>query len=451
MRSATYPRPLPACHALHMPRFARAAVCSPLTLASRIGLDVLADGGNAVDAAIATNLALAVAYPHMCGVGGDLLAMVWHEGRLAGLHSSGRLPAAATLPPEGVPQRGIGSATVPGAPAGWCALAERFATRPLRILAEPAIRLAREGVERASGLARMTAWFRGVLEPDAEAARIFLADGPLVQRDLAETLASLETFYSGPVAAAAPAPFTPDDFAAHRAQWVVPQSAPFAGAEVCEMPPPSRGHLALEALHRLEPLDGLTPAEPEFHHRQIRALRAAVQGGDTIYLCVVDAAGTAVSLNQSLFQAFGSGVVVPGTGVLLHNRGAYHTRATYRGRARPVHTLSPAMALVDGRPRLVFGTMGGDAQVQIHLQLLARILAAGETVDDAVAAPRWVFDQSTLFVEPGLPDLAPVPGDLALEPLVMPALAGHAHAILIEPTGLVAAADPRADGIAVGD
>src|SRR5437899_8123520 len=202
-----------------MPRFPHCAVCSPLTLASAIGLDVLRTGGNAVDAAIATNLALAVAYPHMCGVGGDLLAMVWAEGALVGLNSSGRLPAAATLPAAGVPERGIGSATVPGAPAGWRALAERFGTRPLRALAEPAIRLAREGVARAPGLARMTEWSRAVLASDAEAARIFLANEPLVQPDLARTLEDLERFYDGPVALRTP-PFTPADFAAHRTEWV---------------------------------------------------------------------------------------------------------------------------------------------------------------------------------------------------------------------------------------
>ena len=226
-----------------MPRFSRHAVCSPLTLASAVGLDVLRDGGNAVDAAIATNLALAVAYPHMCGVGGDLLAMVWADGALAGLNSSGRLPAAAALPPEGVPERGIGSATVPGAPAGWRALAEGFGTRPLRTLAEPAIRLAREGVARAPGLARMTEWSRAVL--DAEAARIFLADGPVVQPDLARTLEDIEGFYEGPVARRTPPPFTPADFAAHRAEWVELRRAPFAGVEVCELPPNSRGHLVL--------------------------------------------------------------------------------------------------------------------------------------------------------------------------------------------------------------
>ena len=433
-----------------MPRFRRHAVCSPLTLASEIGLEVLRDGGNAVDAAIATNLALAVAYPHMCGVGGDLFALVWADGALVGLNSSGRLPAAATLPAEGVPERGIASATVPGAPAGWRALAERFGTRPLAALAAPSIRLAREGVVRAPGLARMTAWSEALLAQDAEAARIFLDGDRLVQERLAATLAALDDFYDGPVARAAPAPFTPADFAAHRAEWVTPLSAPFAGTDVYEMPPNSRGHLALDALRRLAPLDGLGPEDEEFHLRLIRALHAAAFGGDTIYLCVVDAAGMAVSLSQSLFMAFGSGVVIPDTGVLLHNRGAYHTRETYRGGARPVHTLAPAMALAGGRPRLVLGTMGGEAQVQIHLQLLARILVAGQSLDAAVAAPRWVFDRTTLLAEDGLP-LGESPAGLVKLPMPVPDLAGHAHAIGIDAHGLEAACDPRADGVPVGD
>jgi gamma-glutamyltranspeptidase/glutathione hydrolase len=432
-----------------MARFARHAVCSPLTLASRVGLDVLRDGGNAVDAAIATNLALAVAYPHMCGVGGDLLAMVWAGGELVGLNSSGGLPAAAMVPADGVPERGIGSATVPGAPAGWRALAERFGTRPLGALSLPAIRLAREGVTRAPGLVRMTDWSRALLARDAEAARLFLGDGPLVQPELADTLAGLDRFYEGPVADAAPAPFTRADFAGHRAEWVAPVRAPFAGVEVCEMPPNSRGHLALDAIRRLEPLDGLGADTPELHLRLIRALDAVAPVGDTIYLCVVDRDGMAVSLNQSLYMAFGSGGVVPRTGVLLHNRGAYHTPATYRGGARPVHTLSPAMALRDGRPRLVFGTMGGESQIQIHLQLLARLLVAGAAAEEAIAAPRWVRTARLLLVEEGLPPLAPA--GLEVAPMPVPELAGHAHAIVVEDDGLEAACDPRADGVPVGD
>ncbi len=424
-------------------------MCSPLTLASRIGLGVLRDGGNAVDCAIATNLALAVAYPHMCGVGGDLLAMVWADGELVGLNSSGRLPAAAAPPAGGVPQRGVESATVPGAPAGWAALAERFGTRPLAVLAEPAIRLARDGVERSPGLARLTAWSDAALRADAEAARIFLADGALRQPELADTLADLANFYRGPVARAAPPPFTPADFAAHRADWVMPLRQPFAGTEVCEMPPNSRGHLVLDALRRLEPIGGFAPDDPELHARLIRALHAVTFGGDTIYLCAVDARGMAVSLNQSLFLAFGSGVVVPGTGVLLHNRAAYFTPATYRGGARPVHTLSPAMALAGGRPRLVFGTMGGDAQVQIHLQLLARILVAGQPPDVAVAAPRWTFDRKTLLVEEGVA-VTPPPG-MTANAMPVPELAGHAHAILVGAGALDAGCDPRSDGVALGD
>ena len=432
-----------------MPRFARHAVCSPLTLASEIGLQVLRDGGNAVDAAIATNLALAVAYPHMCGLGGDLFAMVWVDGKLVGLNSSGRLPVAASLSSDEVPKRGAASATVPGAPAGWVALAQRFGTRPLAALAAPAIRLAREGVEPAPGLARLTDWSADVLRADAEAARIFLADGLLRQPELADTLTALDDFYRGPVAQRAPLPFTQEDFATHRAEWATPLRESFAGTEVCEMPPNSRGYLVLDAIRRLEPIDGLAPGDPELHRRLIRALSAAEPGGDTIYLCVVDAAGMAVSLNQSLFLAFGSGVVVPGTGVLLHNRGAYHTPASYRGGARPIHTLAPAMALAGGRPRLVFGTMGGEAQVQIHLQLLARILVAHQPPDEAVAAPRWTFNRSTLLVEDGL-TLDP-PNGLALSRMPAPELAGHAHAILLGRDGLDAGCDPRADGVAVGD
>lgn len=432
-----------------MPRFRRHAVCSPLTLASEIGLQVLGDGGNAVDAALATGLALAVAYPHMCGAGGDLLAMVWADGALHGLVSAGRLPMGAPSHPDTVPMHGIGSATVPGAPAGWRALAERWATRPLATLAAPAVRLARDGIERSPGLVRMTAWFRDLLARDAEAARIFLADGPLRQPDLAATLEALDRFYDGPVAAHAPAPFRPGDFAAHEAAWVRPLRVRFAGLDVAEMPPPSRGGIALDALRLLDGMPPGDPGEPAFQRRLIRASRAATPGGDTIFLAVVDERGMAVALSQSLYMAFGSGVVVQGTGVLLHNRAAYLPSARYRPGARPVHTLAPAMALAAGRPRLVFGTMGGEAQVQIHVQLLARLLLGGESVEAAVAAPRWVHDGTTLLVEDGLPAVGDL-DDFAVRALEMPELAGHAHVIAVGPDGLEAAADPRSDGVAVG-
>jgi len=423
--------------------FPHAAVASPHYLASSTGLTVLASGGNAVDAAVAMNLVLAVVYPHMCGLGGDLFVMVWADGELVGLNSSGRLPAEARLEGDGIPRTGPASATVPGAVAGWLALLDRYGTRPLSALARPAIRLAREGAPRAPGLAKITSLMSSLLKRDPEASRIFLAEGPLVQRDLALALEHLEEFYTGPVAELAPPPFSPQDFAEHKAEWVQPLRTRLADLEVCEMPPNSRGYLALRAIERLEPLDGLQPDDPEFHLRLIRALESATAAGDTIYLCACDESGMAVSLNQSLYEAFGSGVVVPGTGVVLNNRASYFTPQTYVPGARPVHTLAPAMALRDGKPRLIFGTMGGDAQIQIHLQLLARIVLVGQELSEAIAAPRWVIFGNQLLAEPGLPEIG-------AQPLPLPELAGHAHAILVGDGHLAAAFDPRSDGAALG-
>jgi gamma-glutamyltranspeptidase/glutathione hydrolase len=430
------------------PVFPHAAVASPHYLASTAGLGVLMRGGNAVDAAIATNLVLAVAYPHMCGLGGDLLAQVWSGGELAGINSSGRLPANAPKV-ESVPRRGIGSATVPGAVAGWRAMLDRYGTMPLSELVKPAARLAREGCPRVPGLELAANGLSSVLERDPEAKRIFLGEGPLVQAEMAETLDDIDNFYSGPVAQNAPAPFTRQDFAEHEAQWVEPERLDWQGLEVCEMPPTSRGYLALRALEAMEPLDRLTPDDAEWHMRQIRAIKAVDPAmgarGDTIYLSVRDENGMAVSLNQSLSAGFGSGVMVPGTGVLLHSRGEYFTPEEYVGRAvLPRHTLSPAMALRDGEPCLLFGLQGGESQIQVHLQLLARIFIAGQELGDAVAAPRWRITRDALWQEPGLPDLggAPYPYE---------SLAGHANPIHVRgPREIAAAFDPRSDGAAVG-
>lgn len=425
--------------------FPHAAIATPHYLASAAALAVLLDGGNAADAAVTANLVLAVVYPHLCGVGGDLFAMVFHDGEIHGLNSSGRLPRRARLPTSGkVPTLGIGSATVPGAVAGWRALLDRFGSRSIRELARPAIRLAREGFWPSPNLAAGIERSRTLLENDPDASRIFLSEPPLTNPELADTFEDLENFYTGKVARNAPPPFTVEDFASHRAEWVDPVSTSFAGVDVFEMPPNSRGHLALEAIERMESLEGLSKGDPEFHLRMIRALGAASHHGDTIYLCVHDEAGMAVSLNESNYMGFGSGVVIPSTGVHLHNRAAYFDAQDYRGGQRPVHTLSPAMALEGGKPRLLFGTMGGEAQIQIHLQLLARILVLGQDPAAAVAAPRWVKHRDgALLAEEGLPEIGAALMDRS-------DLAGHAHAILVTERGLAAATDPRCDGLALG-
>jgi len=184
--------------------------------------------------------------------------------------------------------------------------------------------------------------------------------------------------------------------------------------------------------------------------------------GDTIAVVAADATGLSVSLIQSVFSGFGSGVLEPETGILLHNRGACFSSDPASPNAlgpgkRPLHTLMPLIGTTDGRPTWVAGTMGGRAQAQIHAQMLLR-RQAGADVVTAVSAPRMIVGD----LEAGGRDVA-VEEDFAaardafaragVEPAVMPRLseaAGHAHAIV--PTGdgsFEAASDPRSDGAAV--
>jgi gamma-glutamyltranspeptidase len=224
-----------------------------------------------------------------------------------------------------------------------------------------------------------------------------------------------------------------------------------------------------------------------------KAARSVAAGlekdGDTMYLCVADGEGNVVSLIQSLYFGFGSGVVGGDTGVMLHNRGAYfsldprHVNYLQPGK-RTMHTLTPAMVLREGAPYMALGSMGGDAQPQIHVQLLTAMLDFGMNAQQAIAAPRW---------RSGLVRVNPVRGrqeimqgqrgvdghlDRDLEELVMlerrfpsgvPLLLdilghrtnvvgpwddgmGHAQAIVIDPSSYIfeGAADPRCDGLAMG-
>jgi gamma-glutamyltranspeptidase len=184
-------------------------------------------------------------------------------------------------------------------------------------------------------------------------------------------------------------------------------------------------------------------------------------GGDTAYLCAVDGSGMCVSLIQSNYNGFGSGVTVPGLGVNLHNRGAYfrldpgHVNVLAPGK-RTLHTLMPALARRGGRPWLVFGTMGADGQLQTQVQLLARLVDDGADPAAALAAPRWVVDPGDLSVRienrfspatiDGLRRLGhriEVVGGWE-DPM------GHAHLIRIDDDGLTAASDPRCEGLAAG-
>jgi gamma-glutamyltranspeptidase len=190
--------------------------------------------------------------------------------------------------------------------------------------------------------------------------------------------------------------------------------------------------------------------------------------GDTVFMSVVDSEGNAVSLIQSLYSLFGSGVVAGDTGILLQNRSAYfsldpaHPNRLEPGK-RPMHTLIASMAFDNGTLRHVLGCMGADGQPQIHLQCYVRLLDFGWNMQEAVEAPRWLSGRFALG-EPrdqlNIEGRFPAGTVQELErrghlvnrwPNFME-LAGHAHGISIDPlSGMrIGGADPRSDGAAIG-
>ena len=457
--------------------------------------------------------------------------------RTVAYNASGRTPRAASLDrlPGGVlPQRGALSVTVPGAVRSWEDVARAHGTRDLDELLAPAEHYARNGFAVTDVVANYVALNEPLLRQDSEATRIFLSGGPLragdcqCSPDLAETLSAIrrggaDAFYTGRAGERIVAALqrggsamTLDDLAAHRTEATLPLSIPWNGGELLTHPPNSQGaclllgagmlagdgaadeplwhHLGVEAMKRAmairdatfrDPAFGPTGIEQQLTPERLRALRDSIDPeraaareqlpdrGGTIFLCVVDEDGMAVSLIESLYMNFGSGIVPEGTGVVLQNRGAYFSTKlghpnVYEGGKRPVHTLSPPMFLRDGEPEIVFGTMGGDGQPQILLQFLHQLVDRGLDVQRALDHPRWVYGRHTLTERPDLK-----PGEMVLVESRMPddivaglkrrghaveALGpfenamGHAHGIVIdrERGTLAGGSDPRADSLALG-
>jgi gamma-glutamyltranspeptidase/glutathione hydrolase len=488
-------------------------------LASYAGLAMLDRGGSAADAAIAANAVLAVTSPQMCGLGGDLFALVHHRaGAPEALNASGRAGSGADperLRAEGherMPFRGdIRTVPVPGCVDGWLALHERHARLPLADLLAPAIRYARDGFPASPSLA-------------PEAGALPEADGPVEPGDLirrpgvARALEAVATsgrdgFYLGEFGAGllelGAGEYTEADLARGNADWVEPLRVRAFGHDVWTAPPNSQGYLLLLALAIAEGLDlPDDPADPGWAHLLAEASRVAghdrpdalyegadvtevlasadarralidparrmdvrdlVSPGDTTYLCAVDSDGMGVSLIQSNAAGFGSMLFEPGTGINLHNRGLGFCLtpghpAEYAPGRRPPHTLVPALVTrPDGSLRTVAGTMGGDGQPQILLQVLTRLLRHGESPGRAISAPRWRlgpgetgFDTwwpttaASLDVEDGAPwaERLRARGH-QVGPLPYSGSVGHAHLIDIAPSATLAgAADPRAQASA---
>jgi gamma-glutamyltranspeptidase/glutathione hydrolase len=475
------------------------AVATPHALATQAGAAALRAGGSAVDAALAAAATVAVVYPHMNAIGGDVMALLHApDGGVTVVNGSGA--AAAAVDPDALgdvmPARGVAPITVPGAVRAWETLHGLGARLPWAALFSDAIACARDGVEVAPSLARAL---------DGTEVALDVGGGRLRQPALARTLSALaddgaDALYGGPVGAALVgglqalgSPLVLEDLAAHRSEVVAPLRGRYRGEELLTAPPNSQGHVLLEVAAALELYDD--PVDAAFLARLfalagadrdrwladprtgdvpiawllsgehavelLDGARAALgpaaarraparPTGDTIAVVAADADGWAVSLIQSVFWAFGSGIVEPATGILCHNRGASFTLRPgspnrLAGGRRPLHTLMPVLTRRDGRLTGVHGTMGGHAQPQIHLQLLARLLD-GASPQEAIAAPRFTVYGDLVEAESPAPPGLPVDVDLGPRSEAV----GHAQLIRIAPDGAFAAAsDPRADGTAL--
>jgi gamma-glutamyltranspeptidase/glutathione hydrolase len=405
-------------------------VASSQTAASFHGLEVLRAGGNAVDAALCMAAVLCVAEPDATGIGGDLFALVREgSGELFALDAAG--PAPAEAPPEPPAVEGPQSVDVPGAVAGWSALAERFGRMDLARCLEPAIALARAGVAVGWNCGRI--WRASPRAPRAFGPPPeFGARVPL--RELADTLEAIAHegpahVYTGALAdeIVNSSWLTHEDLRAYEPRWVAPLIGTYHGFEVAELPPPTQGVAVLEGLAIL---DGREPDLPEEITAVALALedalanvrdgadvrhllseeyigrrrgempaRVAEPSGGTVCLSVVDNDGMAVSLLQSLYEPFGSGVLAGNSGVVLNNRAAcFDVAGRVAPGCRPYHTLIPGMLTGDGVVA-PFAVMGGFIQAQAHVQFVVELVRNGLDPQAALDRPRFRIDGETLLLE----------------------------------------------------
>ena len=527
-------------------------MASPHHLATQAGLLVLRTGGSAVDAAIATNAALAVVAGHSCGLGGDAFWIIWDAERNepVTLNGSGRaggsatIEAARTAGHERMPERGPWSITVPGAVDSWGEAHRRYGRLDWTFLLAPAIDLA-SGFPATSGWLAAVERSAAIFGSDGDWASVYRPDdrprraGDIVRLPALErTLRALfaegpDAAYSGAIARSTAdyfgtqgVPISSADLAAHTSDWGTPLALDYRGVTSLTHAPNSVGVVALQTLGLLARFDapersawdGRGWSDSDWIHLGLEASRLALQerdtrvtdlghmsagtvdemlspvhldrlaaridprhamdlspgslpaGGGTVYISVADQWGNAVSLLESNYQGFGSGLVDPATGIAFHDRGAFfrldpsHPNALAPHK-RPTHTLAPGMLLREGQPWMVHGSMGGEIQPQVFAQFVSAVVDGGADVATAVAAPRWAAmmrsqhgaPESTELesrVHAGVPEaLAAMGHDVVVrEPWT--SSMGHAHAIEVVRdvaggmASFAAASDPRSEGSA---
>jgi gamma-glutamyltranspeptidase/glutathione hydrolase len=518
-------------------------VAASQPLAARAGVQILERGGNAVDAAIATNAVMGVVEPQNNGIGGDLFVMIYDAKTrtLHGLNAGGWAPTGLTpafLRNKGMktmPQRGIYSVTVPGAVAGWEAMRAKFGTLPMRDLLASAIFYADQGFPLTEIIANSWGGSSKLLAAEPTTARTYLVAGRAPKAgeifknpDLAGSLRliaenGVRGFYEGKTADAILAisrekggTMTAADLKEFSPAWVEPISTTYRGWTVSELPPNTQGIAALMMLNLMErfPLGEYGFHSPQALHTMIEAKKLAYAdmiryvadpnfatvpvpamlnkdyatrraelinptkaacavepsqfsglttsiGADTIYLSVIDKDGNIVSLIQSLYSGFWSGLVPPGTGFMLHNRGGLFTLEESHPNViaphkRPLHTIIPAF-MQKGDVRIGFGIMGGFNQAQAHAQFVADIADYGMNIQEALEAGRFTkgtFKGCDVSVEGLVPDstiaaLRSLGHDVRVVP-PRSGTFGYGQAVMSNGEGVhFGASEPRHDGEAI--
>ncbi|MEM7741327.1 MAG: gamma-glutamyltransferase [Pseudomonadota bacterium] len=514
----------------------RGMVTSPHHLASSSGINVLRDGGNAIEAAIATAASLAVVYPHMNGIGGDSFWLVVEPDRTArvvqGCGAAAALATPSLYKEQGlkeIPTRGpLAALTVAGTLSAWDALLREGCTLSLDRILEEAIHYAENGSVASTSLSDLLTAKEAELSGNDHLARLFYPEGKALtagsvfkQPALANTLKmlardGLQSAYQGRIADAwahdlggAGAPVRLQDLAAHRARAEEPLVSETGLATLYNMPPPTQGLISLLILSAFDRMDadeadgfahihGLVEAtkwamrrarqagigDPDWMSEAAQSLLDKTSGieaaalaidpkratawngpsadGDTVWFGAVDGDGRMVSAIQSVYHEFGSGVMLPETGVIWQNRGASFTltdgawNALVPGRL-PFHTLNPAAALFPDGRSMVYGTMGGEGQPQSQAAIFTRYARFGVPLQAAVTAPRWLLgrtwgEESTnlkiesRFAPEVISQLTEAGHDIQLvEPFT--SMMGHAGALVRRPDGVMeGATDPRSDG-----
>lgn len=533
--------PYPSRRTVVMARRGMVATSQPL--AAQAGLEMLQKGGNAIDAAVATAAALTVLEPTSNGIGGDAFAIVYHQGAIYGLNASGPAPEALTLEAlqaylkryglSHMPDVGWPAITVPGAPAAWAALVQRFGRLSLLDVLQPAIRYAEEGYpvsprvsydwvravkryEKARTLPHiqdqagvLDAWFDTFTidgrAPQAGAWMRFPHHARTLQT-IGETAG--RAFYDGHLAELIDAEsktfggwLRGDDLKQFAVEWVEPLRLHYRGYDVLELPPNGHGlvalmalgmlangtwseretvdtyHSAIEAVKlayadarahladiqhmRYKPQDFLHPAYLRERYALIGA-RAHIResgrplAGGTVYLATADGEGNMVSYIQSNYMGFGSGVVIPKTGIALHNRGhnfsleAGHPNVLAPGK-RPYHTIIPGFLMKEGKPVGPFGVMGGFMQPQGHVQVVMNMIDFALNPQAALDAPRWQWlHGNQVALEYGVPRFV-IEGLMERGHEVHVDMEsgsfGRGQIIVRDPSGtLIGGSEPRADG-----